>query len=121
MLALLAALAAVHIAAATDDKDKPVAKPVADPAWQALFDGKTLDGWKVADFQEKMNRPEIKTEYKRRGQLVEFPIAWIKEKMKFRRFHVRGRAKAGLEMLWVGLAYNLIQWIRYTRTPAVNG
>ena len=75
----------------------------------------------VADFQEKMNRPEIKTEYKRRGQLVEFPIAWIKEKMKFRRFHVRGRAKAGLEMLWVGLAYNLIQWIRYTRTPAVNG
>ena len=53
MIALLAALAAVHIAAAADDKDKPIAKPAADHAWQALFDGKTLDGWKVADFREK--------------------------------------------------------------------
>jgi hypothetical protein len=53
MLALLAALVAVHFAAAADDKDTPVAKPAADHAWQALFDGKTLNGWKVADFREK--------------------------------------------------------------------
>ena len=52
-LALIAALAAVHIAAAAGDKDKPATKPAADHAWKALFDGKTLDSWKVADFQEK--------------------------------------------------------------------
>ena len=53
MLALFAALAAVHIAAAADDKDQPVAKPTAGHTWQALFDGRTLNGWKVADFREK--------------------------------------------------------------------
>lgn len=50
ILALLAALAAVHSVAAADDKDKPVVKPGAIPVWQELFDGKTLNGWKAADF-----------------------------------------------------------------------
>jgi hypothetical protein len=53
LLALLAALAAAHLAAAADDKDQPTAKPEAKPEWQALFDGKTLDGWKEADFGAK--------------------------------------------------------------------
>ena len=53
MFTLLAALAAVHLAAASDDKANPATNPAADPAWQALFDGKSPDGWKVADFREK--------------------------------------------------------------------
>ncbi|MCF7675833.1 MAG: DUF1080 domain-containing protein [Akkermansiaceae bacterium] len=55
MLVLLAALAATHMTVAADDKDKPAAKPEADHAWQALFDGKTLKGWKEADFGTKGN------------------------------------------------------------------
>jgi len=47
-LTLLALMATVHIATATDD----AAKPSANHTWQALFDGKTLNGWKVADFRE---------------------------------------------------------------------
>lgn len=54
LLVLLAALAALHVAAA-QDKDKPTAKPEADHTWQALFDGKTLKGWKAADFGAKGN------------------------------------------------------------------
>lgn len=52
-LVLLAALAAVQMAVAADDKDKPSAKTEADHPWQALFDGKTLKGWKEADFGAK--------------------------------------------------------------------
>jgi len=55
MLVLLAALAALQVAAAAEDKDNPTAKPAADHAWQALFDGKTLKGWKAADFGAKGN------------------------------------------------------------------
>jgi hypothetical protein len=71
MLALLAALAAAHLAATADEKAKPTAAPpakpaaepatpaaepatpAAKPAWQSLFDGKTLAGWKAADFAAK--------------------------------------------------------------------
>ena len=53
LIAMLAALAAIHISAAAEEKEKPAAKPEAGQAWQALFDGKTLNGWKVADFREK--------------------------------------------------------------------
>ena len=55
MLVLLAALAALQVAAAAEDKDNPTAKPAADHVWQALFDGKTLQGWKAADFGAKGN------------------------------------------------------------------
>ncbi|MCX6873171.1 MAG: DUF1080 domain-containing protein [Verrucomicrobia bacterium] len=59
LLALLVALAAVPFAAAADDQEtstpKPTAKPAAGQAWQALFDGKTLNGWKAADFGAKGN------------------------------------------------------------------
>ena len=53
LIALFAALAVAHLAAAAEEKEKPAAKPEAGQAWQALFDGKTLNGWKVADFREK--------------------------------------------------------------------
>lgn len=50
--ALLVAVAVTHIAAG-DDKDKPAAKPLTPRPWEALFDGKTLKGWKTADFPGK--------------------------------------------------------------------
>lgn len=53
LIAMFATLAAIHIATAVDEKEKPAGKPEAGLAWQALFDGKTLNGWKAADFREK--------------------------------------------------------------------
>lgn len=56
--ALLAALAAVPLTAIADDKTTPAPQPEAKPAthqtWQALFDGKTLTGWKAAEFAPKV-------------------------------------------------------------------
>ena len=52
LLALLAALTATQIAVA-GDKDPVAVKPEAPPAWEALFDGKTLKGWKTANFGAK--------------------------------------------------------------------
>lgn len=37
---------------------------------------------------------------------------WAKAVKKWRRFSVRGTVKAGMEALWVALAYNISQWIR---------
>lgn len=54
-LALLAALAVAQMAAVADDKAQPAAKPENPQAWEALFDGKTLKGWKAADFGAKGN------------------------------------------------------------------
>ena len=53
LLLLLPAIQPAHLLLADDADDaKPVVtKPVADKAgWLTLFDGKTLDGWKVSDF-----------------------------------------------------------------------
>ena len=52
LLVLLATLAAVDPAAA-EDKAAPTAKPEAKPAWESLFDGKSLKGWKTAEFAPK--------------------------------------------------------------------
>jgi hypothetical protein len=48
LLVVVAALASVPLAAAEDK-----AKPEAKPAWVSLFDGKTLAGWKAAEFVPK--------------------------------------------------------------------
>jgi hypothetical protein len=56
LLALLAALAAIPFAIAEQNakpEAQPEPKPAAKPAWQPLFDGKTLAGWKIADFAAK--------------------------------------------------------------------
>ena len=50
LLALLDLLATSRIGMAGEDKDPP---PAADHPWQALFDGKTLNGWKVAGFRQE--------------------------------------------------------------------
>lgn len=60
----------------------------------------------------KMKTEEAKQIYKQRGQTAEFPSAWIKEKLGLRRFRVAGLLKAGLELVWACLTYNIQQWIR---------
>ena len=74
----------------------------------------------ILAFKDRMGTDRAKAEYKKRGRLIEFVHAWIKEKMNFRRFHVRGRIKAAMEMTWVALAYNLRQWTRGAGRPAGN-
>lgn len=65
----------------------------------------------------KMQTEESKAIYKQRGQTAEFPIAWIKEKLGLRRFRVKGLVKAGRELTWACLTYNIQQWIRLRWIP----
>jgi transposase len=61
----------------------------------------------VTAFKSKMNTDEAKAVYKQRSRIAEFPFAWIKEKIRLRRFHVQGLMKAGTEALWVCLTFNI--------------
>jgi Transposase DDE domain len=58
-----------------------------------------------------MKRPEVKVLSKKRCQIAEYPHMWAKAVKKWRRFSVRGVVKAGMEAIWVALAYNISQWI----------
>jgi len=71
----------------------------------------------VAAHKARMQTATAKEIYKQRGQTAEFPIAWIKEKLGLRRFHVRGLLKAELEMLWAASTHNIQQWMRLCWTP----
>src|ERR1017187_3776702 len=74
----------------------------------------------VVAFRKKMELPENRAVYRRRGEVAEFPNAWIKDKLGLRKFSVRGLAKAGTELLWACLTYNIQQWVRLVwRRPAV--
>jgi transposase len=73
----------------------------------------------VAAFRKKMESSEYGAIYRKRGEVAEFPNAWIKEKLGLRKFRVRGLLKAGSELLWACLTYNIMQWIRLVwRQPA---
>jgi transposase len=71
----------------------------------------------VAEFRKKMQTPEAKAVYRQRGPVAEFPNAWIKEKLGLRKFRVRGLVKAGMEVLWASLTYNVMAWIRLCWRP----
>ena len=66
----------------------------------------------IANFHRKMESEEAKRIYKKRGPVAEFPNAWIKDKIKLRKYRLRGLVKAGIETMWACLAYNIKQWIR---------
>lgn len=66
----------------------------------------------VVEMRRKMETEEAKAIYRRRGEVAEFPNAWIKEKIGLRKFHVRGLAKATMEAVWACLTYNVMLWIR---------
>jgi hypothetical protein len=69
----------------------------------------------IAEFRKKMSSEEGQRIYQRRGATAEFPFAWIKERMKLRKFRLFGLGKASLEILWACLAYNVTIWIRAMR------
>ena len=66
----------------------------------------------TAEFRAKMASEAGQRIYKRRGATAEFPFAWIKDRMKVRKFRLFGLKKAGMEALWASLAYNVMIWIR---------
>jgi hypothetical protein len=72
----------------------------------------------VAAFRQRMQQPEAQQYYKQRGAVAEFPNAWIKDKLKLRKFRVRGLHKASLEAKWAALTYNVMQWMRLVWRPA---
>jgi transposase len=74
----------------------------------------------IAAFRKKMSSAEGQRIYKQRGAKAEFPFAWIKERMKLRKFRLFGLRKASLEVVWASLAYNVMIWIR-TRRPGAPG
>jgi transposase len=69
----------------------------------------------VAVFQAKMRTPEAQLIYRDRGRIAEFPHAWIKDKFRLRRFHVSGLLKAGIELTWAALTFNLLALHRFRR------
>lgn len=69
----------------------------------------------VAAFRKKMAQVEWQAIYRQRGPVAEFPNAWIKEKLGLRKFRVRGLLKAGMELVWACLTYNVMQFLRLTR------
>jgi transposase len=73
----------------------------------------------VAAFRAKMKTEQAKQIYRSRAQIAEFPHAWIKEKIGFRRFRLRGLAKVRTEALWVCLTHNIQQWLRLSWRQSV--
>jgi transposase len=71
----------------------------------------------VVAHKEKMETQEAKQIYRQRGEVAEFPNAWIKEKIGLRQFRLRGLTKVGMEVLWACLTYNIKQWIRLCWKP----
>ncbi|HEY5891933.1 MAG TPA: transposase, partial [Chthoniobacterales bacterium] len=61
----------------------------------------------MEEMEYRVNTKEGRTRYKERQQTVEPVFGIIKEALGFRRFSMRGSAKAGLEWTLVCLAYNL--------------
>lgn len=81
---------------------------------------RTVESPAMRSYLARMKRRTTQVLYRRRCEIAEFPQLWAKGVKRWRRFSVRGLLKAGLEALWVALAYNLSQWIRLKReTPAL--
>ncbi len=78
---------------------------------------RSVDAPEVQQFRERMQTPEAQEIYRQRASVAEFPNAWIKDKLGLRQFGVRGLVKAGLELLWACLTYNIQQWIRLCWRP----
>jgi len=70
-------------------------------------------------FDQKMQTAAAKAIYKKRSQWAEFPHLWWKEKLKFRRFSVRGRIKARAQAFLSALTFNIQRLIRIQPRLAV--
>jgi transposase len=80
---------------------------------------RSVDAPQVQQFREKMQTPQAQEIYRQRAPVAEFPNAWIKDKLGLRQFRVRGLLKAGLELMWACLTYNIQQWIRLCWRPSL--
>jgi len=78
---------------------------------------RAVDDPVVVAHAEKMQTEEAKQIYRHRGEVAEFPNAWIKDKIGLRQFRLRGLVKVGMEVLWACLTYNIKQWIRLCWRP----
>lgn len=72
----------------------------------------------VAAFRKRMAEADAQAIYRQRGPVAEFPNAWIKDKLGLRKFRLRGLVKAGTELVWACLTYNVMQWLRLTKPEA---
>ena len=72
---------------------------------------------RVDAFLKKMETDEAKAVYRQRGEVAEFPNAWIKERFRLRQFRLRGLLKVEMEALWACLTYNIKIWMRLCGTP----
>jgi transposase len=72
----------------------------------------------MQEYLARMKRPETKQLYRKRCEIAEFPHLWAKGVKKWKRFSVRGVVKAGMEAMWVAIAYNVTQWIRIDAAQA---
>ena len=61
----------------------------------------------ITAFDAKMAQPEALAIYRKRAPLAEFPNAWIKTKLKLRRFATRGLERVQCEAMWAALTFNL--------------
>lgn len=92
-------------------------QPQCSPAGHGRTVSRREERPEVLAFTAKMDTDEAKQIYRRRGEIAEFPHAWLKDKIGLRKFRVRGLAKAGIEALWACLTYNIMQWIRLCWRP----
>jgi hypothetical protein len=76
---------------------------------------KTKEAESIAAFRRKMESEPARAIYRRRGAAAEFPFAWLKERMRLRKFRVFGMKKAEMEVVWASLAFNVMLWIREIR------
>ena len=74
----------------------------------------------VDAFITRMGTDEAKQIYKQRGEVAEFPNAWIKAKFGLRQFCLRGIIKAEMEALWACFTYNIKLWIRLCWRPRLT-
>ncbi len=72
----------------------------------------TLYDQPIEAFDEKMKKAESLAIYKKRAPLAEFPNAWIKTKLKLRRFATRGLKRVQCEAIWAAMTFNLQRMFR---------
>jgi hypothetical protein len=69
--------------------------------------------------KQRMESDAGKAQYKKRAWSAETPFAVLKAVMNFRRFLLRGLKKAGQELRWAAIAYNLKKLIAFKAAAAM--
>lgn len=73
---------------------------------------RVVEGAAMQEFIKRMEQPDKQALYKKRSGIAETPHMRWKGNWKWRRFSVRGLRKAGMEAVWLALAYNAQVWTR---------